>query len=166
METLTIGLLFIIICLSVFICVLIRVVVELINGSNRKHHKSHVSIMCSAFCGSYRNTDGDFRAVAGAGGGGRVDGDEAGHHFHHHYQQQQRDHTQPPQSHFRQHQQQYNQHNQPQQQSVPGHHLSQSHPHPPSQPIGHRNRNSDRDRDRERQEGGRERDDRVPAQRH
>lgn len=33
---------------------------ELINGSNRKPNKSHVSIMCSALCGDYKNIDGDW----------------------------------------------------------------------------------------------------------
>ena len=115
MDTLVLGLLFVIGCLSVLICLLIRIVVELINGSNRKHHKSHVSIMWAAFCGDYRNIDGDFRYGVGVEAGG-----EAGVE---HYQQQ-LDHSQPPQSqYYSQHQTQ--QTHQPLQsshsQSQPGH---------------------------------------------
>jgi len=64
MEKIVIGLLFIIACLSLLICCLIRIIVELINGSNRKAHKSHVTIMCSALCGEYRNVDGDYNGGA------------------------------------------------------------------------------------------------------
>lgn len=64
MEKIVIGLLFIIACLSLLICGLIRIIVELINGSNRKPHKSHVTIMCAALCGDYRNVDGDYNGGA------------------------------------------------------------------------------------------------------
>jgi hypothetical protein len=96
MEKLAIGLLFFIACLSVLICALLRIIVELINKSNRQPKKAHVSIMCAALCGDYRNLDGDYSGMHGGRGGG---GEFA---YHHHYQQQQNLH-QPPQTQYKQH---------------------------------------------------------------
>jgi hypothetical protein len=45
---------------------LLRVVVELINGANRRPHKRHAAVMCAALCGDYRNTGGDWSTTTSA----------------------------------------------------------------------------------------------------
>lgn len=54
MDVLVLGLLCIIGLLSLLICALLRIIVELIDGSG-EHHKSYSSILTAALCGNYKN---------------------------------------------------------------------------------------------------------------